>query len=70
MQILGNLKFTETEKLNNYRFYKKNFYGRKILCAASTHNNEEEIISNIHLNLKKKSKKFINNYNTKAYREN
>ena len=59
MQILGNLKFTETEKLNNYRFYKKNFYGRKILCAASTHNNEEEIISNIHLNLKKKVKNLL-----------
>ena len=31
----------------------------KILCAASTHNNEEEIISNIHLNLKKKIKNLI-----------
>ena len=59
MQILGNLKFTETEKINNYRFYKKNFYGRKILCAASTHNNEEEIVSNIHLNLKKKVKNLL-----------
>ena len=59
MQILGNLKFSESEKLNKYKFYQKNFYGRKILCAASTHNNEEEIISNIHLNLKKKIKNLI-----------
>ena len=59
MQILGNLKFAETEKLNNYKFYKKKFYDRKILCAASTHNNEEEIVSNIHLNLKKKVKNLL-----------
>ena len=59
MQILGNLKFAGTEKLNNYKFYKKKFYGRKILCAASTHNNEEEILSNIHLNLKKKVKNLL-----------
>ena len=59
MQILGNLKFSETEKLNNYKIYKKKFYNRKILCAASTHNNEEEIVSNIHLNLKKKVKNLL-----------
>ena len=59
MQILGNLKFAETEKLNNYKFYKKKFYGRKVLCAASTHNNEEEIVSNIHLNLKRKVKNLL-----------
>ena len=59
MQILGNLKFTETEKLINYKFNKKKFYGRKILCAASTHNNEEEIVSKIHLNLKKKVKNLL-----------
>ena len=59
MQILGNLKFAETEKLDNYKFYKKKFYNRKILCAASTHNNEEEIVSNIHLNLKKKVKNLL-----------
>ena len=59
MQILGNLKFAETEKLNNYKFYKKKFYDRKILCAASTHNNEEEIVSNIHLNLKTKIKNLL-----------
>ena len=59
MQILGNLKFAETEKLNNYKIYKKKFYDRKILCAASTHNNEEEIVSNIHLNLKKKVKNLL-----------
>ena len=59
IQILGNLKFAETEKINNYKFYKKKFYGRKVLCAASTHNNEEEIVSNIHLNLKRKVKNLL-----------
>ena len=54
MKILGNLKFSETERKNISRSFKKDFYNRKILCAASTHNNEEEIISNIHLNLRSK----------------
>ena len=53
IKILGNLKFSETEKINKINLYQKFFKKRKILCAASTHNNEEEIISNIHLNLKK-----------------
>lgn len=54
IEMLGNLKFSETEKKNKSRCLDKNFYKRKILCAASTHNNEEEMISNIHLSLKKK----------------
>ena len=54
MQILGNLKFSETTKINVKNSIKTNFIQRRILCAASTHYNEEEIISNIHLNLKKK----------------
>ena len=54
MKILGNLKFSETERKNISRSFKKDFYNRKILCAASTHNNEEEIISSIHLNLRSK----------------
>ena len=54
IQILGNLKFCEAKKINSSKVIYNNFFSRKILCAASTHNNEEEIISNIHLNLKKK----------------
>ena len=54
MQILGNLKFSDTKKGNINKSLEKNFYKKNILCAASTHNNEEEIISNIHLNLKNK----------------
>ena len=54
MKILGNLKFSESERINTNKSIKINFLKRKILCAASTHNNEEEIISNIHLDLKNK----------------
>ena len=54
MQILGNLKFSDTKKGNVNKSLEKNFNKKNILGAASTHNNEEEIISNIHLNLKKK----------------
>jgi len=54
MKILGNLKFSETERKNISKSFKKDFHNRKILCAASTHNNEEEIIFNIHLNLRSK----------------
>ena len=37
MQILGNLKFSETEKkIYNNKSLKKNFFSRKILCSAST----------------------------------
>ena len=53
LKILGNLKFSETNKINKNRFPNKIFNKRKIFCAASTHPNEEEIISNIYLNLKK-----------------
>jgi len=53
LKILGNLKFTETDKINNKGHLHKNFKKRKIFCAASTHSNEEEIVSNVYLNLKK-----------------
>ena len=53
LKILGNLKFSETNEINKNRFRNKTFNKRKIFCAASTHPNEEEIISNIYLNLKK-----------------
>jgi len=53
LKILGNLKFSETNEINKNRFRNKTFHKRNIFCAASTHPNEEEIISNIYLNLKK-----------------
>jgi len=54
LKILGNLKFSEIENIKKNNILPKIFLKRKILCAASTHDNEEEIISNIHLNLSKK----------------
>ena len=58
MKILGNLKFSEPKRINN-KSIKINFLKRKILCAASTHNNEEELISRIHLDLKSKINKLL-----------
>ena len=59
IKILGNLKFSETKKLGSHRSLSKVFKKRKIICAASTHNNEEEIISNIHLDLSKNIKNLL-----------
>ncbi len=59
MKILGNLKFSEPKRINNNKSIKINFLKRKILCAASTHNNEEELISKIHLDLKNKIDKLL-----------
>ena len=53
MKILGNLKFSETNKINKTKYLLKSFNKRKIFCAASTHPDEEEIISDIYLSLKK-----------------
>ena len=59
MKILGNLKFSEPKRINNNKSIKINFLKRKILCAASTHSNEEELISRIHLDLKNKIDKLL-----------
>ena len=59
IKILGNLKFSETEKLESYKSLSQVFKKRKIICAASTHNNEEEIISDIHLSLRKNIKNLL-----------
>ena len=59
IKILGNLKFSETEKSDSYKSLSKIFKKRKILCAASTHNNEEEIISDVHLSLRKNIKNLL-----------
>ena len=53
LKILGNLKFSESQKLSSNKALPKIFKKRRIFCAASTHNNEEEIISDVHLSLKK-----------------
>ena len=59
IKILGNLKFSGTEKVSVNRSFQNNFCRKIVLCAASTHNNEEDIISNAHLNLKKKIKNLL-----------
>ena len=59
IKILVNLKFSETEKSDSYKSLSKVFKKRKILCAASTHNNEEEIISDVHLSLRKNIKNLL-----------
>ena len=59
IKILGNLKFSESENLNILNSLPKSFQKRRVLCAASTHDNEEEIISSIHLKLKKKIKNLL-----------
>ena len=59
IKILGNLKFSETEKLESFSPLSKVFKKRKIICAASTHDNEEEIISDIYLSLRKNIKNLL-----------
>ena len=59
IKILGNLKFSESENLSILNSLPKSFQKRRVLCAASTHDNEEEIISSIHLKLKKKIKNLL-----------
>ena len=54
---IGNLKFTNTTKPKTKNFsssFLKTLNKRLIWCAASTHPNEEKIIAEIHLTLKKK----------------
>ena len=58
---IGNLKFTQTK---NYDFKLNenliNFYkNKKIWCASSTHNKEEEIIAKAHIKLKSKHPKLL-----------
>ena len=56
--FLGNLKFAETEKeikeIN--KNLKKNLNSKKIWCASSTHETEEDICGKVHIKLKKKHK--------------
>ncbi len=59
--FFGNLKFSETERAN-FKIddrLKKNLISRKIWCASSTHDTEENICGKVHLKLKKKYKNLL-----------
>ncbi len=62
IKFLGNLKFSENEyhskSLINSKI-KKFLQKKNYWCAASTHDNEEMICANVHLNLKKKVKNLV-----------
>ena len=62
VKFLGNLKFSEKEKIpkNLINYKLKNFLkNKKFWCAASTHDNEEIISAYTHLKLKKKIKNLV-----------
>ena len=54
LKFLGNLKFISFDNDEIKELNKQHFKNRKILCSASTHNNEEEIFANLHIKYKKK----------------
>ena len=54
LKFLGNLKFTSFDNDEIKEVNKQQFKNRRILCSASTHNNEEEIFANLHIKYKKK----------------
>ena len=54
LKFLGNLKFISFDNDEVKELNKQLFKNRKILCSASTHNNEEEIFANLHIKYKKK----------------
>ena len=62
VQKIGNLKFANNSQGKLIKLSKtllKNFKGRKIWCASSTHSGEEIICSKVHLNLKRKYKNLL-----------
>jgi len=62
MKLLGNLKFSETKTQKNIDLHnkvKRIFKSRKLWCAVSTHNGEEEICAKAHKSLKKKYKNLL-----------
>ncbi len=61
IKIAGNLKFfgTQQNKNNNNSLLRKKFLRKNILCAASTHRNEELFIGKVHKELKLKIKNLI-----------
>jgi len=54
IKFLGNLKFITTHNDKLKEINKKKFKKRTVLCSASTHQNEEEIFANLHIEYKKK----------------
>jgi len=62
VKLLGNLKFSKT-KIKTKKTLDKNlkvfFRSKKVLCASSTHDNEEIIIATAHKSLKKKFKNLV-----------
>jgi 3-deoxy-D-manno-octulosonic-acid transferase len=61
IKIAGNLKYygKKNIKIKDIKLLRNKFKNFKIWCAASTHNDEEILIGNLHKNLKKKEKKLI-----------
>ena len=61
IKYIGNLKFTESKSntsiLNEYS--KKFFLSKRIWCASSTHDIEENICAKTHIRLKKKYKNIL-----------
>ena len=56
IKLIGNLKYYGLSKVENKdkKFLKKKFKNFKVWCAASTHEGEENIISKLHKNIKRK----------------
>ena len=54
LKFLGNLKFITYENDSSKKVKNPFFKNKKILCSASTHDNEEEIFANLHIRYKKK----------------
>ena len=61
IKIAGNLKYYGQKNNQDYvvKLLKNKFKNFKVWCAASTHNNEEILIGNLHKKLKKKERKLI-----------
>ena len=54
IKLLGNLKFISKHDDKLKKINKKYFKNKVVLCAASTHHNEEETFANLHIKYKKK----------------
>ncbi len=62
INLLGNLKFSESKRQKNYNFHNKlnKIFKHKIIwCAASTHNTEEKICALAHKKLKIRYKNLL-----------
>jgi 3-deoxy-D-manno-octulosonic-acid transferase len=61
IKIAGNLKYygQKNNQDDVVKLLKNKFKNFKVWCAASTHNNEEILIGNLHKKLKKKERKLI-----------